>query len=113
MNLKEWTLTKWVFLLSAVLCANGGYAQQDTLIHQHPFSLQQALYYAKQHNVQVKNALLDIQVQQQVNREVTGRAYPQLNASGSLVYNAKLPVSLVPAEFFGGQPGTFQNLNLE
>src|SRR5690606_10483299 len=57
-----------------------------------------------------KNALLDIQVQQQVNREVTGRAYPQINASGSLVYNAKLPVSLVPAEFFGGQPGTFQKL---
>ena len=110
MNLKDWKSVKWVILLSAVMCANGVYAQLDTAIHQHAFSLQQALDYAKQHNVQVKNALLDIQVQQQVNREVTGRAYPQINASGSLVYNAKLPVSLVPAEFFGGQPGTFQKL---
>src|SRR5690606_26999642 len=57
-----------------------------------------------------KNALLDIQIQQQTNREVTGSAYPQISASGSLVYNAKLPVSLVPAEFFGGQPGTFEKL---
>ena len=110
MNLKEWMSAKWVILLSGVLCAGGLYAQQDTGMQQHAFSLQQALDYAKQHNVQVKNALLDIKLQQQVNREVTGRAYPQLSASGSLVYNAKLPVSLVPAEFFGGQPGTFEKL---
>ena len=76
----------------------------------HAFSIQQALDYAKKNNVQVKNALLDVQVQEQTNREVTGTAYPQISASGSLVYNYKLPVSLVPAEFFGGQPGTFEKI---
>lgn len=85
------------------------YAQQDTAAI-HAFTLQQALDYAKTHNVQVKNALLDIKIQEQTNREVTGTAYPQISANGSLVYNAKLPVSLVPAEFFGGQPGTFEKL---
>lgn len=85
---------------------------QDTLRtpQQHAFSLQQAIDYALKNNVQVKNALLDVQIQQQTNREVTGSAYPQLSANGSVVYNAKLPVSLVPAEFFGGQPGTFEKL---
>ena len=76
----------------------------------HEFSLQQAVDYAKKNSVQVKNALLDVLIQEQTNREVTGTAYPQIHASGSLTYNAKLPVSLVPAEFFGGQPGTFQKL---
>jgi outer membrane protein TolC len=27
-----------------------------------------------------------------------------------MTYNAKLPVSLIPAEFFGGQPGTFEKV---
>lgn len=76
----------------------------------HEFSIRQAVDYASKNNVQVKNALIDVQVQLQTNREVTGSAYPQINGSGSIVYNAKLPISLVPAEFFGGAPGTFQAL---
>ena len=76
----------------------------------HQFSIQQALEYGKKNNVQVKNALIDVQVQRQTNREVTGSAYPQISGSANIVYNAKLPVSLVPAEFFGGAPGTFQQL---
>ncbi|MFT4017822.1 MAG: TolC family protein [Agriterribacter sp.] len=109
MNLKEWKLVKWGIVVCAVCCSTLLYAQQDTA-HEHAFTLQQALDYARKNNMQVKNALIDIQIQQQVNREVTGRAYPQISASGSLVYNAQLPVSLVPAEFFGGQPGTFEKL---
>ena len=77
---------------------------------QHAFTIQQALEYAKKNNVQVKNALIDIQIQEQTNREVTGTALPQLKGTGSIVYNAKLPVSLVPAEFLGGAPGTFAEL---
>src|SRR6478736_738704 len=76
----------------------------------HALSVQQAQEYAKKNNVQVKNAMLDVQIQEQTNRELTGTAYPQLKASGSMTYNAQLPVSLVPAEFFGGQPGTYQKV---
>ena len=43
---------------------------------QHAFSLQQAVDYGKKNNVQVKNALLGIQLQQQQNREITAAAYP-------------------------------------
>ncbi len=85
-------------------------AQTTASPERHEMSIQQAIDYARQHNVQVKNALLDLRIQEQTNREVTGTAYPQLSASGSLTYNYKLPVSLVPAEFFGGAPGTFQEL---
>lgn len=85
-------------------------ARQSAEPQRHEMTIQQAIDYARTHNVQVKNALLDLQIQQQTNREVTGTAYPQISASGSLTYNYKLPVSLVPAEFFGGTPGTFEEL---
>ena len=92
----------WIGLTALSLSATA----QD----KHAFSIQQALDYAKKNNVRVKNALLDIQIQEQTNREVTGSALPQIKATGSLVYNAKLPISLIPAEFFGGTPGTFEEL---
>ena len=76
----------------------------------HAFSVQQSLDYAKKNNVQVKNALLAVQIQEQTNRELTGSALPQVKATGSIVYNAKLAISLIPAQFFGGTPGTFQEL---
>lgn len=82
----------------------------DTAVATHEFSLQQAIDYAAKNNVQVKNALLNVQIQQETNREVTSAALPQVSASGSMTYNAKLPVSLVPAEFFGGQQGEFAKI---
>jgi len=103
----------WVVLLAlfpafsiAQNATNAGAAK----VSKHEFSVQQAIDYAKKNNVQVKNALLDVQIQEQTNREVTSAALPQITASGSYTYNAKLPVSLVPAEFFGGQAGTFQKI---
>jgi len=86
-------------------------ANSDTAkISKHEFSVQQTIDYARKNNLQVKNALLNVQIQEETNREVTSAALPQISASGSYTYNAKLPVSLVPAEFFGGQPGTFQKI---
>lgn len=101
---KQW----WVItLLSLPLLIQ---AQQTAVPVIHQFTVAQAVEFAKKNNVQVKNALLDVQKQVQVNREVTGMAYPQIAGSGSMTYNAKLPVSLVPAEFFGGQQGEFEKL---
>jgi outer membrane protein len=77
-------------------------------VTRHEFSIQQAVDYAKKNNVQVKNALLDVQIQEQTNKDVTSAAYPQINGSFSLVDNVKTPVSLIPAEFFGGTPGTYE-----
>ncbi len=101
---KQW----WVItLLSLPLLIQ---AQQTAAPVVHQFTVAQAVEYAKKNNVEVKNALLDVQKQVQLNKEVTGMAYPQISGSGSMTYNAKLPVSLVPAEFFGGQPGEFEKL---
>ncbi len=82
---------------------------QDSISSQHhEFSIQQSVDYAQKNNMQVKNALLAVQLQKEVNNEIRSAAYPQVNGSFSFVDNIKLPISLVPAEFFGGTPGTFE-----
>jgi len=62
----------------------------------HAFSIQQALDYAKKNNVQVKNALLGIQLQQQQNREITAAAYPQINGSIGATYNPYVATQVLP-----------------
>ncbi|RYG50248.1 MAG: hypothetical protein EOO01_11135, partial [Chitinophagaceae bacterium] len=45
------------------------------------FSVSQAVDYAMQNAVPVKNALLDYKIQKEVNREVTSAALPNLSAN--------------------------------
>ena len=72
----------------------------------HAFSVQQAVEYARKNNVQVKNALIDVLLQQQSNKEITAAAYPSLSATGSFTDYIKIPTSLIPGDFVG-QPGTY------
>jgi outer membrane protein len=62
----------------------------------HEFTVKQAVEYAKKNSVQIKNALLDVQIQAQTNREITSAAFPQLNASSSATYNPNLAVQTIP-----------------
>jgi outer membrane protein len=81
--------------------------QQQQPPVRHSFSLQEAVTYAAKNNVQVKNALLDIKIQKEVNREVASAAYPSITASGSITDNLKLQTTLLPGEFLGQPAGTF------
>ena len=71
------------------------------------FSLQQAVEYAKKNSVQVKNALLDILIQKQTNRDITSIALPQINGSMSVTRNLDIPVQVIP-DFIS--PATYQVL---
>ena len=92
---------------ASVLFIGGSRAQSDSMPGKHAFTLKQAIDYARKNNVQVKNALLDIQRQQQVNREVTAMAYPHLNASISTVFNPGIATTVLP-NFIS--PSTYQVL---
>ena len=91
-----------VFFLFTSLAVSMAGAQQTNA-----FTVKQAVDYAMKNSVQVRNALIDIQIQKQSNREITAAAYPQLNANGSFTDYLDIPTSLIPAEFNGGAPGTF------
>ena len=92
---------------ASVLFIGGSRAQSDSMPGKHAFTLKQAIDSARKNNVQVKNALLDIQRQQQVNREVTAMAYPHLNASISTVFNPGIVTTVLP-NFIS--PSTYQVL---
>lgn len=89
------------------LIVNTAAAQTAKAPVRHSFSIQQAIEYADKNNVQVKNALIDILIQKQVNREVAAAAYPSLSLSGSITDNLQLQTTLLPGEFMGQPPGTF------
>ncbi|HEY9361908.1 MAG TPA: TolC family protein [Chitinophagaceae bacterium] len=71
-------------------------AAQDSIQHRHEFSINQAVSYAQKNNTQVKNALLDVQIQEQTNRGITAAAYPQLSGSVSTTYNPNVAVQSFP-----------------
>lgn len=71
------------------------------------FTLQQAIDYAMQNQGSVKNALIDESISHQKVNEITGMGLPQINASFDFKDFLEIPTSFIPAEFFGGAPGTF------
>ncbi|MBS1666830.1 MAG: TolC family protein [Bacteroidetes bacterium] len=79
----------------------------------HSFSVKECLDYSRSHNVQVKNALLDLQIQEQTNKSITAGALPTITATGSSTDFLKTPVTLVPAQFFGGTPGTYMAVSFQ
>jgi len=60
------------------------------------FSLKQTIEYAILNSPEVKNALLDIQIQKQSNREITAIALPQLNGSVTSNHFFDIPVTTLP-----------------
>ena len=60
------------------------------------FTVKQAAEYAGKNAVQVKNALLDVLIQKQTNRDITSIALPQVNGSMSLTRNIDIPVQVIP-----------------
>src|SRR6478735_2301858 len=71
----------------------------------HEFTALQCVEYASKNNEQVKNAMLDVQVQEQVNRNITGMAYPQLNANFGTTYFPNVAVQSFPNFIAAGTYG--------
>jgi outer membrane protein TolC len=70
-------------------------------------SFQEAIDYALENNRTAKNAHRDIQAAKQQKWETIASGLPQLSATIDYNHWLKQQVSLIPAEFFGGNPGEF------
>jgi len=69
--------------------------------------LEDCLRMADTANVSIRNALLDIEINDKNRSAYLSARLPQLTFSGDYKYNAIIPGQVVPAAFFGGPPGTF------
>ncbi|HWK06406.1 MAG TPA: TolC family protein [Puia sp.] len=73
----------------------------------HTLSLKEAIDYSVKNNVNVKNAILDLRIQEQSNRATTSQALPQVTGTLGLTDYFQIPTTLIPAELNGGPAGTF------
>jgi outer membrane protein len=71
------------------------------------FSAKQAVDYGLKNTVQVKNALLDVLIQEQSNRDITSAAFPEIKANGAVTDYLNIPTTLLPGEIAGQPAGTF------
>jgi outer membrane protein TolC len=60
------------------------------------FSVKQAVDYALKNSVDVRNALLNLQIQKQTNREITSAAFPQISGGVSANYFPNVAVQSFP-----------------
>ena len=74
------------------------------------FSLDEAIAYALEHNYSALNATRDMTDAQKLKWETIADGLPQISGAISYQNQLKQPVSQIPAEFFGGEPGTFQEV---
>ena len=76
---------------------------QDTLVS---LSLKEAMDYAAANNNVIKNARLDVLIQEAKNAQVTASALPQVSGTGQFTDYIDPMKAFVPGDFIG-QPGTF------
>ena len=74
------------------------------------YSLQQLLQISDTANPSVRNARLDIEINGKQKNAYLAARFPKVTATGDYRYNALIPGQVVPAAFFGGQPGTYSTV---
>ncbi|WBL22589.1 TolC family protein [Zunongwangia sp. HRR-M8] len=99
-------LTKNLFAMFLFISL-GLFAQTDNAPQSYSFSLEEAIRYGLDHNVEAVNAQKDIAISLKQKWEIIAQGLPQISAGADYQNNLKQPVSLLPAEIAGGEPGTF------
>lgn len=74
------------------------------------FSLEEAVSYALEHNYSVINSDRDLVDAQKQKWETIATGLPQISGAVSYQNQFIQSVAQIPAEFFGGEPGTFQDV---
>jgi outer membrane protein len=95
-------------LLLLLVLANVGMAQETKKSYN--FSLKEAIAHALENNYAAINSSRDIEAAKKKKWETTTIGLPQINSNINYQNNLVIQKSVVPAEFFGGNPGEFQEV---
>ncbi len=99
-------LTAFSLLAGTLVHAGAEELNGDTL----SLSLEEARHHAVEHSYTMRRARKDLDIAEKQIWETTAAGLPKINASVGYNYYLDIPTSLVPAEFFGGQPGEFREI---
>ncbi|MCZ4317895.1 TolC family protein [Aequorivita viscosa] len=97
-------MIKKLLIFSFITTVTFGFSQQQ---QDYRFSLQEAVTFALDSNYTSINARRDIAKAIKQKWETTAQGLPQIDGNISYQNNLKQPVTLIPSEFGGGEPGTF------
>ncbi|WP_344927304.1 TolC family protein [Aquimarina addita] len=97
-------LWSFCFCCLFMMCA---FAQETPVSAQYSFTLDEAIEFALENSYQSINARRDVAKALKQKWETTAAGLPQINGSVDYQNQLKQPVTLIPAEFTGGDPGTF------
>lgn len=92
------------FILCFLLISSFVFAQEN---ESHNFTLEEAISFALDSSFVSINARRDVAKAIKQKWETTAQGLPQIDGNISYTNNLKQPVTLIPAEFGGGEPGTF------
>ena len=95
---------KYIFMLFALMQISV-FAQETQNL-----SLDEAINIALKNNFEVRVAENDIEAAKKKKWETTAIGLPQIDLKGTFNNNLKQQVSLIPAQIFGGTPGTFEEV---
>ncbi len=104
---KNFSILPLLMLLVLTSKSNDNYYEANQKII---LSLENAHEYAIAHNASMQDARIDAKIAERQIAETRAIGLPQVNASAGYQYYFEIPTSLVPAEFFGGQPGEFAEI---
>lgn len=93
----------YLLLLAIGLSALRTNAQDEPMT----FSLYEATQYAMENSYVLQNTGQDVTIAQKKVWETISTGLPQVNGTANYNMFLNLPVSLIPAEFVGGEPGTY------
>lgn len=99
---------KQIIVITLLLFASFGNAQNEK--KSYSFTLDEAITHALENNYTAINASRDIDAAKKKKWETTTIGLPQVNANVNYQNNFVLQKSVVPAEFFGGNPGEFEEI---
>src|SRR4028119_2264015 len=94
-------MTQWMFTLLIILMASTSFSQK-----RYELTVKEAVEMAFKNVTEVKNAEIDVKLQNAQNKEITGQALPQVSGTASVNRYLQLPQILFPAS----QEGIYQVL---
>ncbi len=88
-----------------LLISLSSFAQENP--QDYSFSMEEAINFGLENNYSSVNAQKDIEIALKQKWEIIAQGLPQVSATADYQNYLKQPVTLLPAEITGGEPGTF------
>jgi len=98
---------KNIFLILFSLFAIVANAQDSTRVEKRTFTLEEAILYGLDNGYNSRIAKKDVAIALKQKWEIIAQGLPQISGEANYTNNLKQPVTLIPGEVAGGEPGTF------